>query len=66
MYAEGTSMAIQRGGATYADCITIGDPDVDPDLIKEFSKVKGKKTLPFIPSSGDLTEYLNLYNELAD
>jgi len=66
VYAEGTNLAMQRGGATFADGITIGDPDVDADLIKEFSKVKGKKTLPFIPSGGDLTEYLNLYNELAD
>lgn len=66
LYAEGTCMAMQRGGATYADAITIGDSDVDPLLIKEFGKVKGKKTLPFIPSGADLTDYLNLYNELAD
>jgi starch synthase len=66
IYAEGTCMAMQRGGATYADAISIGDADVDAALLKEFGKVKGKKTLPLIPSGGDLTEYLNLYNELAD
>ena len=66
VFAEGTCTAMQRGGATYADAITIGDMDVDPVLVKEFSKVKGKKTLPLIPSGGDLTEYLNLYNEIAD
>jgi starch synthase len=66
IFAEGTCMAMQRGGASFADAITIGDADVDPVLLKEFGKVKGKKTLPLIPSGGDLTEYLNLYNELAD
>jgi starch synthase len=57
---------MQRGGATFADAISIGDSDVDPALVKEFGKVKGKKTLPLIESGGDLTDYLNLYNELAD
>jgi starch synthase len=32
--------------------------------MEEFSKVKGKKTLPFQPE-GDLTDYLQLYNDLA-
>jgi starch synthase len=67
IYADGTCVSMQRGGATFADAVTIGDSDVDPALLKEFGgKVKGKKTLPLIPSGGDLTEYLNLYNELAD
>jgi starch synthase len=66
IYASGTCEAMQRGGATFADAISIGDQDVDPALVKEFSKVKGKKILPYIESGGDLTEYLNLYNDLAD
>lgn len=66
IYADGTCLSMQRGGATFADAISIGDSDVDPALVKEFGKVKGKKTLPLIESGGDLTDYLNLYNELAD
>jgi len=66
IFADGTCEAMQRGGATYSDALSIGDQDVSPDLIKEFSKVKGKKILPFIESGGDLTDYLNLYNDLAD
>jgi starch synthase len=66
LFAEGTCLAMQRGGASFSDAISIGDSDVDPTLIKEFGKVKGKKTLPLIESGGDLTDYLNLYNELAD
>jgi hypothetical protein len=33
-------------------------------LTEEFSKVKGKKVLKFNPES-DLTEYLQLYSDLA-
>ena len=34
-------------------------------LQEEFSKVKGKKVLPYIPSDADLTAYLQLYSDLA-
>ena len=53
-----------RGGATYADAITFGAAKVEKKLSDEFSKVKGKKILPFKPDS-DLTDYLQLYNDLA-
>jgi len=54
-----------RGGATFADAITFGSDKVDKKLLEEFSKVKGKKVLPFTGWDTDLTEYLDLYNELA-
>jgi len=63
-FKEGTNTALFRGGATYADAITFGAENVDSKLITEFSKVRGKKTLPFNEES-DLTEYLQLYGELA-
>ncbi|MBN8782992.1 MAG: starch synthase [Sphingobacteriales bacterium SCN 48-20] len=63
-FKEGTNTALFRGGATYADAITFGAENVDRKLITEFSKVRGKKTLPFNEES-DLTEYLQLYGELA-
>ena len=34
-------------------------------LVSEFSVVKGKKVVPFNGWDSDLTEYLDLYNDLA-
>ena len=65
IYKDATNFAIQRGGATYADAITFGAEQVDKKLLTEFSKVKGKKVLPFKGWDTDLTEYLELYNDLA-
>ena len=53
-----------RGGAAYADAVTFGSANVDKKLVEEFSKIKGKKTLPFNAES-DLTDYLQLYADLA-
>jgi starch synthase len=57
--------ALFRGGATYADAITFGSDIIDKKLVTEFSSVKGKKVVPFNGWDSDLTEYLDLYNELA-
>ena len=54
-----------RGGASYADAITFGAEKIDKKLLDEFSKVRGKKTLAYNPE-GDLTDYLQLYGDLAD
>ena len=51
--------------ATYADAISFGDGDVEKTLIDQFSKVKGKKVIPYNQDS-DLTEYLQLYGDLAN
>ena len=64
LYKEGSNAALYRGGATYADAITFGSSDVDKTLMTEFSKVRGKKTLPYDQES-DLTDYLQLYSDLA-
>jgi starch synthase len=64
LFKEGTNTALFRGAASYADAITFGADKIDKKLMEEFSKVKGKKTLPFQPE-GDLTDYLQLYNDLA-
>jgi starch synthase len=53
-----------RGGAAFADAITFGAAKPEKKLVEEFSKVKGKKTLPFNAES-DLTDYLQLYTDLA-
>ena len=64
-YTDLNNLSMFKGAATYADAISFGDGDVDPKLIDLFSKVKGKKVIPYNPES-DLTEYLQLYNDLAN
>ena len=64
-FKDATNTAMFRGGATFADAITFGAEKIEKKLVEEFSKVRGKKTLPYNPD-GDLTDYLQLYNDLAD
>lgn len=56
--------AMFKGGATYADAVTFGAANADKKLVDEFSKVKGKKILKYNAES-DLTDYLQLYTDLA-
>ena len=63
-YKDTTNVAMFRGGASYADIITFGAEKVDKKLVDEFAKAKGKRILTYNRES-DLTEYLELYNELA-
>jgi starch synthase len=67
-FGDGNNLSMIKGGAHYADAIAFGEPDeqLDPSLIKDFAKVRGKKVLRYPGSESDLTEYLNLYNDLAD
>ena len=64
LFKEGSNTALFRTGASYADAITFGAAKTDKKLTEEFSKVKGKKVLKFNPES-DLTDYLQLYTDLA-
>lgn len=64
VFKDATNTALFKGGATYADAITFGAEKVDKKLQEEFSKVKGKKVLPFNAES-DLTDYLKLYADLS-
>jgi starch synthase len=63
-FKEANNVAMFRGGAAFADAVTFGAEKVDKKLVEEFSKVKGKKTLPFNAET-DLTDYLQLYADLA-
>ena len=65
VFKDTNNTAMFRGGATYADAITFGAEKTDRKLVEEFSKVRGKKVLPFKGWDTDLTEYLELYNDLA-
>ena len=64
-FKDANNIAMFRGGATYADAITFGSDSVDKKLLEEFTKVRGKKTLPYNAES-DLTDYLQLYGDLAN
>jgi starch synthase len=65
VFKDTNNTAMFRGGATYADAITFGAEKPDKKLLEEFSKVRGKKVIPFKGWDTDLTEYLDLYNDLA-
>ena len=64
VYSDNNNIAMFRGGATYADAVTFGAEKIDKKLVDEFAKIKGKKILKFNPES-DLTDYLQLYTDLA-
>lgn len=64
-FGEGTNTDMFSGGAHFADAITFGAPKVEKRLAEEFAKVRGKKVVKYVEDS-DLTEYLQLYNDLAD
>ena len=63
-YKDINNVAMFRGGASFADAITFGAENADKKLVEEFSKVKGKKVLKYNAES-DLTDYLQLYADLA-
>ena len=65
VFKETNNTAMFRGGATYADAITFGTDHPDKKLLEEFSKVRGKKVISFKGWDADLTEYLDLYNDLS-
>lgn len=63
-YKDANNLAMFKGGAIYADAITFGAEKVDKKLAEEFGKVRGKKVLKYNAES-DLTDYLQLYADLA-
>ena len=65
VFDDGSNTAMFRGGAQFADAITFGADKVDKKLSEEFGKVRGKKVLKYDEES-DLTDYLQLYSDLAD
>lgn len=61
---DNNNTALFRTGAFYADAVTFGDSNPDKKLVDEFTKVKGKKLLAYNAET-DLTDYLQLYSDLA-
>jgi starch synthase len=66
VFENATNLDMFRGGARFADAITFGAETVDEELVKEFSKVKGKRVLKYKSDSSMLDDYLELYNDLCD
>jgi starch synthase len=64
-FKDADNSALFKGGASFADAITFGSDMVDKKLSETFAKARGKKVLKFNEES-DLTDYLQLYNELAN
>jgi len=64
LFKDMNNASMFAGGASYADAITFGAEKVDKKLAEQFAKVKGKKILKYDAAS-DLTDYLQLYSELA-
>lgn len=65
LFKDANNIAMFKGGASYADAISFGDDEVDQKLVETFSKVKGKKVVSY-KDGADLTEYLQLYSDLAN
>jgi starch synthase len=63
-YKEATNVALFRGGARFADAVTMGAEKIDKKLVEEFEKVRGKKVLSYNAES-DLTDYMQLYTDLS-
>ncbi|MFY7965923.1 MAG: glycogen/starch synthase [Chitinophagaceae bacterium] len=66
IFRPGDNNALYRGGAKFADAITFGAENVNPELLQEFSKVRGKKILQYKDNNSILDDYLELYNKLAE
>lgn len=64
-FKDANNTAMFRGGALSADAVTFGSDNVEQSLLDEFSKVKGKKIIPFKGWDSELAEYQELYNDLA-
>jgi len=64
-FKAANNTALFKGGASFADAISFGSDQIEDSLTVEFAKVKGKKVVPFKGWDSDLTEYLELYNDLA-
>ncbi len=64
VFKDNDNIAMFKAGATYADAITFGAETIDKKLVDEFTKAKGKKVLRYEAES-DLTDYLQLYADLA-
>lgn len=63
-YKEGSNLALNKGAAKYADAVIVAGDKVDKKLVEEIKGEKGKIVLPYKKENEDLSDYLQLYNQL--
>ena len=65
MFKEADNISLMRGAAMAADYVAIGAEKVDKKLYDDIVKAKGKKILSFKGWDTDLSDYIDLFNELS-
>ncbi|MFY7652126.1 MAG: glycogen/starch synthase [Chitinophagaceae bacterium] len=65
IFKEASNSSLFRGGANFADAVTLGADTADQPLNEEILNLKGKKVIPFKGFDSDLSEYIDLYNEIS-
>ncbi|MFZ5978915.1 MULTISPECIES: glycogen/starch synthase [Hydrotalea] len=65
LFKDATNTSLFKGGAHFADAVTIGDDQLEKKLMDDITKLKGKTIVPFKGWDSDLTEYIELYQELS-
>ncbi|ASZ13176.1 glycogen/starch synthase [Chitinophaga pendula] len=64
LFKDGTSAALNRGASKYADAVILAGEKVDKKIADELKTEKGKIIVPFKKENDDLSDYLQLYNQL--
>lgn len=64
LYKDGTGAAFNKGASKYADAVVLGNDKVDKKLVEELKAEKGKIILPYRKDNEDLSDYLQLYQQL--
>jgi len=65
LYKDANNTSLFKGGAHFADAVTIGDETIEKKLADDIAKLKGKTIVPFKGLDSDLSEYIELFQELA-
>ncbi|MBL7767083.1 MAG: glycogen/starch synthase [Chitinophagaceae bacterium] len=64
-YKNGSHANMNLGGAKHADAAIFADQGIDEELITSVKPTKSKKVLKFSSTSEDLSDIMELYNNLA-
>lgn len=66
LFKEATNLSLLKGGSSVADVVAIGAEKLDKKIKDEISNMKDKRILSFKGWDSDLSEYLDLFNDLAE
>jgi starch synthase len=65
IYKDGANVDMNIGGASNADAAIFADEEVDAKLISAIKPTRSKKVLNFSSASEDVSDIMELYNNLA-